>query len=72
MEMPLERRSAFTRASFEFNDSAELYAQGLYADYSVDLRNDPTSMYDSVRMPPTNPYIPPDLQFLLNSRLDPE
>ena len=38
MEMPLERRSAFTRASFEFNDSAELYAQGLYADYNVDLQ----------------------------------
>ena len=72
LELPLERRSAFTRASFAFNDSAELYAQGLYADYSVDLRNDPTSMYDSVHMPPTNPYIPPDLQFLLNSRLDPD
>ena len=72
MELPLERRSAFTRASLEFNDSAELYAQGLYADYNIDLRNGPTSMYDSVRMPPTNLYIPPDLQFLIHSRLHPD
>jgi len=72
MELPLKRGSAFTRASFEFNDSAELYAQGLYADYNVDLRNDPTSMFELVFMPPTNPYIPPDLQFLLDSRPNPD
>ena len=72
MQLPLERRSAFTRASFEFNDSAELYAQGLYADYNVDLRFDPTSMFDNVHMPPTNPYIPPDLKLLLDSREKPD
>ena len=43
----------------------------MYADYTVDLRNGPAAMYDNVRMPPTNPFIPPDLQLLLDSRADP-
>ena len=56
--------------SFEFSESAELYAQGLYGDYSVDQQLAPTPVA-RVYMPPTNPYISPDLKFLLDSRSNP-
>ena len=71
LQLPLERTSAFVRAGFEFSDAVELYAQGLYADYIVDTHLAPTAMFGNVLMPPTNPYIPPDLQLLLDSRADP-
>ena len=48
-----------------------MYAQGLYADYTVDMQLAPTAMFFNVFMPPTNPFIPPDLQLLLDSRADP-
>src|SRR4029453_7913064 len=67
----VERVSAFARASFEFSGGAELYAQGLYADYTVDIQLAPTAMFSDVFMPPTNPFITPDLQVLLDSRADP-
>jgi iron complex outermembrane recepter protein len=70
LQLPLERASAFVRASFEFNEATELYAQGLYAEYSVDLQLAPTPAFD-LFMPPTNPFIPPDLKLLLDSRADP-
>ena len=62
---------AFARASFEFNEAAELYAQGLYGDYTADAQLAPTATFFGVLMPPTNPFIPPDLQLLLDSRADP-
>ncbi len=71
LRLPLERASAFVRASFEFSDAAELYAQGLYADYTADSQLAPTAMFGNVFMPPTNPYISPDLQLLLDSRANP-
>src|SRR4030095_16057925 len=47
-----------------------LCAQGLYADYGADLQDWPTAMFGDVWMPPTNPFIPHDLQVLLDSRPD--
>jgi hypothetical protein len=35
LQLPLERLSAFGRASFELGPSADLFAQVLYADYSA-------------------------------------
>jgi outer membrane receptor protein involved in Fe transport len=71
LQLPLERASAFARASFEFSEAAELYAQGLYADYTADSQLAPTATFFGVLMPPTNPFIPPDLQLLLDSRAEP-
>ena len=71
LQLPLERVSVFARASFEFSEAAELYAQGLYADYTADTQLAPTATFFGVLMPPTNPFIPPDLQLLLDSRADP-
>ena len=69
MQTPLQRTSVFVNGSFEFNASAELYAQGLYADYTVDERIAPTPI-PYAYVPVTNPYISPDLEFLLDSRED--
>ena len=71
LQLPLERVSVFARAGFEFSEAAELYAQGLYADYTADSQLAPTATFFGVLMPPTNPFIPPDLQLLLDSREDP-
>ena len=68
LQLPLERVSVFARAGFEFSEAAELYAQGLYADYTADSQLAPTATFFGVMMPPTNPFIPPDLQLLLDSQ----
>jgi outer membrane receptor protein involved in Fe transport len=70
LQLPLQRTSVFVNGSFEFSESAELYAQGLYGDYSVDQQLAPT-LVPRAYLPPTNPYIAPDLRFLLDSREDP-
>jgi outer membrane receptor protein involved in Fe transport len=70
MQMPLERTSVFANGSFEFNASVELYVQGLYSDYTVDQLLAPTPIWNAF-VPVTNPYISPDLRFLLESRGNP-
>jgi iron complex outermembrane receptor protein len=70
LRLPLERASAFARAKFELSESAEIYAQGLYADYTVDLQLAPTPA-DELWIPRSNPYISHDLALLLDSRADP-
>ena len=71
LQMPLERNSAFARAEFELTDSARVYAQGLYSDYSVTQRLAPTPLFSGVFIPVDNPYMPDDLERLLDSRPDP-
>ena len=71
LQMPLERTSAFAAASFEFSETLEVYGQALYGDYSVRSRIAPV-VVNPEYMPPTNPYIPADLQLLLDSRVDPD
>ena len=71
LQLPLERKSAFARAEFELTDSARVYAQGLYSDYSVSLQLAPAAMFSGVFIPVDNPYIPEDLKRLLDSRPDP-
>jgi outer membrane receptor protein involved in Fe transport len=70
LQMPLDRTSLFGRAEFAFNESAQLYAQGLYSSYSVAMRLAPTPVSD-VSIPVTNPYVPADLVSLLATRDDP-
>ena len=70
MQLPLERKSAFVRTEFDLGESASVYAQGLYADYSVRLQAAPTPLFDTF-LPVTNPFIPDDLSLLLASRPKP-
>jgi iron complex outermembrane recepter protein len=70
LQLPLERTSAFGRLSFDVSDSLRLYADGLYADYSVDQQLAATTALN-MSMPRSNPYIPPDLGLLLDSRPSP-
>jgi outer membrane receptor protein involved in Fe transport len=70
LQLPLERASAFVAGSFEFSERAEIYAQALYGDYSVDRQLAPTPIA-RVYFPPSNPYVSSDLKFLLDSRSNP-
>jgi iron complex outermembrane receptor protein len=70
LQLGLERISGFAAASFEFGAGHETYAQALYADYSADQALAPTPA-NSIVMPATNPYVPADLAFLLESRSSP-
>lgn len=71
LQMPLTRTSAFASASLELTNDIELYAQGLYADYTINTQVAPVPL-QAVTMPPTNPFIPPDFQRLLDSRANPD
>ena len=71
LQMPLTRTSAYASANFELTDDLELYAAGIYADYTVKTQVAPVPL-QSVVMPPTNPFIPADLKRLLDSREDPD
>jgi iron complex outermembrane recepter protein len=71
LQLPLERSSVFSRASFELSDTTRLYADGLYADYTVNQHLAPTPVL-MVFMPRSNPYIPADLAALLDSRPSPD
>ena len=69
LELPLTRKSFFGKAGFELNDSTEVFAQALWANYTVDsaLASTPaTSLY--VR--PDNPNLDPAVQALLATRPD--
>jgi iron complex outermembrane receptor protein len=70
LQLPLERTSLFARGEFEFDESARVYAQGLYADYSSTVQLAPTPVM-FVPVPLTNPYIPDDLRTLLAARANP-
>ncbi|MDH4073698.1 MAG: TonB-dependent receptor, partial [Gammaproteobacteria bacterium] len=70
LQLPLERVSAFGRASFEISPAVELYGQALYADYTAKLALAPTAAFP-LFVPVTNPYVPTDFISLLNSRPDP-
>ena len=71
LQMPLTRTSAFAAGSFHVTDDLELYAQGIYADYTVNTQLAPVPLQEVV-MPPSNPFIPPDFKRLLDSRPDPD
>ena len=70
LQLPLERKSAFVRAEFEITDSARVYGQGLYSDYSATGRLAPTPLFGTF-IPITNPFIPADLRQLAESRPQP-
>jgi iron complex outermembrane receptor protein len=72
LQMPMTRTSAFASASFDLTENLSLYARGIFADYGVVTQIAPVPL-QGVRAPPTNPFVPPDLKELLDSRLvDPD
>ncbi len=71
LQMPLQRTSAYASAAFDLTDDLELYAEGIYADYTVNTQIAPFSL-QAVLMPASNPFIPADLRLLLDSRADPD
>jgi outer membrane receptor protein involved in Fe transport len=70
LQMPLQRVSGFVRGDFDVTESITVYAQALYADYSVErqLASAPVGI---VLIPATNPFVPADLGALLQSRTSP-
>ena len=71
LQLPLERKSAFAHAVFELSDSARVYVQALYADYSVTRSSRRLALFSDAFIPVDNPYVPDDLKRLLDSRPDP-
>jgi outer membrane receptor protein involved in Fe transport len=71
LQMPQTRKSAYASATFDLTEGLELYAAGIYADYTVNTQLAPVPL-QNVFMPASNPFIPPDLKRLLDSRPDPD
>ena len=71
LQLPLERSSAFGRLQFDLGPMVRLYADALYADYSVTQQLAPTPLFLAF-MPRHNPFVPADLALLLDSRPDPD
>jgi outer membrane receptor protein involved in Fe transport len=69
--LPLERTSLLVRGTFEFAPKTEVYGQVLYSDYSATRQLAPTES-GILLVPPTNPYMPPDLVTLAASRVNPQ
>ncbi len=67
LQLPLERVSAILRGKFALAPASEAYGQVIYADYTATRQLYPTGT-GILLMPPTNPYLPDDLRFLLDSR----
>lgn len=70
LQLPLERYSFFGRADYELSDSATVFADLLYADYSVTRQLAATPVMN-ILIPVTNPYVSADLAALLKSRGNP-
>jgi outer membrane receptor protein involved in Fe transport len=70
LQMPLERATGFVRGGYVFAEGWELEAQALYTDYSVE-RQLASAEAGILLIPPTNPFIPPDLRTLLAARNNP-
>ena len=60
LQLPLERTSAYVRGSYELSPAAKPFLQVLYADYTATRELSPVPA-QILLVPPTNPYIPPDL-----------
>lgn len=70
LQIPLERKTAFGRGSFEIAPAAEVYLQGIWAQYDVNTQLAP-SPGSQMFVPVTNPFVTADLRDLALSRDDP-
>ena len=57
LQMPLTRTSAYASGNFDLSDDFELYAEGIYADYTVNTQIAPAPL-QGVVMADSNPFIP--------------
>lgn len=69
LQSPLERYSAFGRATFDITDSVTAFAEANYSRYDTTILVEPGNA--SLSIPVNNVFIPADLQALLASRADP-
>jgi iron complex outermembrane receptor protein len=70
LQLPLERKTAFARASFAISPAAEVYAQGIWAQYDANTQLAPTPG-SSLFVPVTNPFLPADVAELAQQRANP-
>jgi outer membrane receptor protein involved in Fe transport len=67
LQLPLERTSFFTRASFDVSEQAQVYFQGIGARYEADTQLAPTPG-TQLFVPVSNPFVTPDIRALAMSR----
>ncbi|WP_337180581.1 TonB-dependent receptor domain-containing protein [Sphingopyxis granuli] len=63
-----DRYTGFAKLEYEFSDSIQGYAQGLYSRTDTRGLLPPTFTFPAISVPVTNPFIPADLATLLASR----
>ena len=76
LSIPLERWNGYAAVRYDLTDSAELYANMLYTQYSSEVIMAATPMPGpsptyGFRIPTTNPFITSDLRAFLDARPDP-
>lgn len=69
LQAPLERVTAFGRATYDLTEGLTAYAQAQFADYQTRIFVEPGNT--SISIPITNPFIPSALRPLLASRANP-
>ncbi|WP_024868452.1 TonB-dependent receptor domain-containing protein [Pseudoxanthomonas suwonensis] len=70
IQVPLERHTAFGRATFDITDAVEAYAQFSWSSLSSYVAAEAGNT--GINVPVTNPFIPGDLRTILASRQDPD
>ena len=72
IERPMERKSFFAKADYEFSDALTLYAQGLYVDSHARTNiGNSLTQFITVNVAANNPFVPASLRALLASRPNP-
>ena len=73
LTLPLERYNAFSRASFDINDSLSVFAQAMFSKVSVHTIQQPSPSVNgwAAYIPNDGRAVPPEVQTLLDSRADP-
>ena len=69
---PVDRKTAFTKFDYEFNENFTLYGQFMYVNSNVytESGGSLTQFGTLTTIPVTNPFVPADLQTLLATRPD--
>ncbi len=70
LELPLTRKSFFGKAGVAINDSTDVFAQAMWANYTADTALAPTPA-TVLYVNPDNPNLDPGVQALLATRPDP-
>lgn len=70
LQLPLDRWNVYAGGRYKINESAEVYANALFTNYTADteLAASPAAGPTGFRVPVTNPFITDDLRTFLNAR----